>query len=57
MVVMPAEQTAIHLDMIFCHFDRELCVVYPPHLIGPERLPILLWRKGRAELRADAEHF
>ncbi len=49
-VVMPAEQTAIHLDMIFCHLDRELCVLYPPHFIGPERLPILLWRKGKAEL-------
>ncbi len=49
-VVMPAEQTAIHLDMIFCHLDRELCVLYPPHFIGPERLPILLWRKGKVEL-------
>jgi arginine deiminase len=50
-VVMPAEDTAIHLDMIFSHLDRELCVVYPPHFIGTERLPILLWRKGSAELR------
>ena len=50
-VVMPAEDTAIHLDMIFSHLDRELCVVYPPHFIGTERLPILLWRKGAAELR------
>jgi arginine deiminase len=50
-VVMPAAETAIHLDMIFSQLDRELCVVYPPHFIGPERLPILLWRKGAAELR------
>jgi arginine deiminase len=56
-VVMPAEQTAIHLDMIFCHFDRELCVVYPPHFIGPERLPILLWRKGRTALEQMPDIF
>lgn len=56
-VVMPAEQTAIHLDMIFCHLDHELCVLYPPHFIGPERLPILLWRKGAAELEQKANIF
>jgi arginine deiminase len=50
-VVMPAENTAIHLDMIFTQVDRELCVVYPPHFVGPERLPILLWRKGQAQMR------
>lgn len=50
-VVMPKENTAIHLDMIFTQVDRELCVVYPPHFIGPERLSILLWRKGDPHLR------
>jgi arginine deiminase len=50
-VVMPAENTAIHLDMIFTQIDRELCVVYPPHFVGPERLPILLWRKGQSQMR------
>jgi len=45
-VVMPKEMTAIHLDMIFTQIDRELCVMFPPHFIGPERLPILHWRKG-----------
>lgn len=50
-VVMPAEDTAIHLDMIFSQIDRAQCVVYPPHFIGTERLPILLWRKGVPELR------
>jgi arginine deiminase len=50
-VVMPAERTAIHLDMIFTMADRELCVVYPPHFVGPERLPILHWRKGRSQVR------
>jgi arginine deiminase len=50
-VVMPKENTAIHLDMIFTQIDRELCVVYPPHFIGPERLSILLWRRGAAQLR------
>jgi arginine deiminase len=37
--------------MIFTQVDRGQCVVYPPHFIGPERLPVLLWRKGQAELR------
>lgn len=50
-VVMPAENTAIHLDMIFTMVDRELCVVYPPHFVGPERLPILHWKKGQAQVR------
>ena len=50
-VVMPAENTAIHLDMIFTQVDREHCVVYPPHFVGAERLPILLWRRGQRELR------
>jgi arginine deiminase len=50
-VVMPKENTAIHLDMIFTHVDRELCVLYPPHFMGPERLAVLLWRKGEGQLR------
>lgn len=50
-VVMPKENTAIHLDMIFTQVDRELCMVFPPHFIGPERLPILHWRKGEATIR------
>ena len=45
-VVMPKENTAIHLDMIFTQVDRELCAIFPPHFIGPERLPVLHWRKG-----------
>jgi arginine deiminase len=49
-VVMPKEHTAIHLDMIFTQLDRELCAVFPPHFIGPERLPVLHWRKGEATL-------
>lgn len=50
-VVMPKENTAIHLDMIFTQVDRELCVVYPPLFLGPERLTVLVWRKGEAQLR------
>ena len=46
-VVMPKENTAIHLDMIFTQVDRELCVMFPPHFIGPERLRILHRRKGQ----------
>ena len=44
-VVMPAERTAIHLDMIFTQIDRDLCLVYPPHFVGPERLAVLHRRK------------
>jgi arginine deiminase len=50
-VVMPKENEAIHLDMIFTQVDRELCVIYPPHFIGPDRLTVLLWRKGESQLR------
>ena len=44
-VVLPAERTAIHLDMIFTQIDREACCIYPPHFIGPERLAVLHRRK------------
>lgn len=50
-VVMPKQDTAIHLDMVFTQVDRDLCVVYPPHFIGSERLSVLLWHKGSAQLR------
>jgi len=50
-VVMPKENTAIHLDMIFTQIDRELCVVFPPHFIGPERLPVLHWHRGQQTIR------
>src|SRR5690606_25499345 len=30
---------------------RERCVVYPPHFVGPGRLPVLLWRRGKDTLR------
>lgn len=45
-VVMPKEPTAIHLDMLFTQVDRDLCVVYPPCFLGPERLTVLHRRKG-----------
>jgi arginine deiminase len=44
-VVLPAERTAIHLDMIFTQIDKEVCCVYPPHFVGPERLAVLHRRK------------
>ncbi len=50
-VVMPGEDIAIHLDMIFTQLDHQQCVVYPPHFIGPGRLPILLWKKGETGMR------
>jgi arginine deiminase len=56
-VVMPKESTAIHLDMIFTQIDRELCVVFPPHFLGPERLPVLHWRKGEATIHERSNIF
>jgi arginine deiminase len=56
-VVMPQEATAIHLDMIFTHVDRDLCVIYPPHFIGPYRLPILHWQKGQTQMREQPDLF
>lgn len=50
-VVMPREEAAIHLDMIFTQVDRELCVVHAPHFVGPERLPILHWKKSTGTMR------
>src|SRR5882724_4631196 len=50
-VVMPKVPTAIHLDMIFTQVDRELCVIYPPFFVGPERLAVLHRRKGQAGIR------
>lgn len=50
-VVMPKAPTAIHLDMIFTQVDRELCVIYPPFFVGPERLAVLHRRKGEAAVR------
>jgi arginine deiminase len=50
-VVMPQEATAIHLDMIFTQVDREVCVVYPPHFMGPERLPVLHWQRGASAIQ------
>src|SRR5256885_11193562 len=31
--------------MIFTQLDRELCGIYPPHFVGPERLAVLHRRK------------
>lgn len=56
-VVMPDHSTAIHLDMIFTHIDRELCAVYPPHFIGHERLRVLHWHKDEDSLREPATFF
>ncbi|HXT15564.1 MAG TPA: arginine deiminase family protein [Gemmatimonadaceae bacterium] len=56
-VVMPQENTAIHLDMIFTQIDRELCVVFPPHFIGPERLAVLHYHKGDTTIHECANIF
>ncbi len=56
-VVMPRERTAIHLDMLFTHIDKDLCVVYPRAFIGPERLTILHRRKGQSAVREMGDLF
>src|SRR3989475_6476360 len=56
-VVMPAERTAIHLDMIFTQLDRELCCVYPPHFVGPERLAVLHRRKKSKGVKEGPNFF
>ncbi len=56
-VVMPKAPTAIHLDMIFTQVDHELCVVFPPFFLGPERLPVLHRRKGRDGVREMPDFF
>src|SRR5215203_5390009 len=56
-VVMPKENTAIHLDMIFTQVDRDLCVCYAPHFIGPERLSVLHWHKGQTTLHECPDVF
>ncbi len=56
-VVMPAEQTAIHLDMIFTQVGRGTCVVYPPHFVGAKRLPVLLRHRGDATLATMPDVF
>lgn len=56
-VVMPGHRSAIHLDMIFTQIDHELCTVFPPDFVGPERLPVLHRRKGSAGVREMPNFF
>ncbi len=56
-VVMPREPTAIHLDMLFTQLDRDLCAVYPPAFVGPERLTILHRKKGRKTVKERSDLF
>ena len=56
-VIMPGNPTAIHLDMLFTQVDRELCLVYPPSFIGPERMTILHRRKGETAVREAHDLF
>ena len=41
--------------MIFTHVDHELCVVYPPHFVGPERLGRAASAQGAVANARDAE--
>jgi len=50
-LVMPRTPTAIHLDMIFSQVDSELCAIFPPYFLGPQRRAVLHRRKGQAGVR------
>jgi arginine deiminase len=54
---MPRTPTAIHLDMLFSQLDRELCAIYPPYFVGPERLAVLHRRKGVDGVREMPDFF
>jgi len=55
-VVMPEHTDGDHLDMIFTHLDRELCVVYPRiSSAGASASPAL--HKGEACLREPSTLF
>jgi arginine deiminase len=56
-VVMPKAPTAIHLDMIFTQLDHELCAVFPPFFVGPERLAVLHRQKDREGVREMPNFF
>ena len=56
-VVMPKEPTAIHLDMLFSQIDRDLCAIYPPYFVGPERLAVLHRKKGLHAVREMPNFF
>ncbi|HEU4700644.1 MAG TPA: arginine deiminase family protein [Gemmatimonadales bacterium] len=56
-VVMPKEPTAIHLDMLFSQVDTELCAIYPPYFVGPERLAVLHRKKGQDGVREMPNFF
>lgn len=50
-VVLPAEGTAIHLDMVWTQVDRDRYVAYPPLFRGPMRCAVLSRKKGSAQVR------
>lgn len=56
-VVMPKIDTAIHLDMVFSQLDLEMCVVYPPCFVGPERFSVLHRKKGKEGVKEMPNFF
>jgi arginine deiminase len=50
-LVMPRAPTAIHLDMVFSQVDQEMCVIFPPYFLGPQRRAVLHRKKGTAGVR------
>jgi arginine deiminase len=43
--------------MLFTQLDRELCAIYPPYFVGPERLAVLHRRKGVDGVREMPDFF
>ena len=39
-VILPAERSTIHLDMIFTLVDRDSALVYEPYVTGPRRVDV-----------------
>ena len=56
-VVLPANTTAIHLDMVWTQVDHGLCVAHPAVFRGPTRAPILHRRKGQATVNEPSNLF
>lgn len=40
-VTLPKHKAYIHLDMVFSMIDTDKCVIYPPLIIGKERLEVI----------------
>jgi len=56
-VVLPANGTAIHLDMVWTQLDKDVCVVHAPTFVGARKAPVLSWTKGQAQVTTEDSLF